>query len=81
MLALTAAPGGFTAAEFSAEVRHLTQHDDNNTRQAACDLRKLRGKKLIDKSGRTRASASHWGAPAPSPRCSPSATHGLGIVA
>ena len=53
-LALAAAPGGFTAAEFTAEVRHLTRHDNYTTRQAAYDLRKLRGKQLIDKPGRTR---------------------------
>jgi hypothetical protein len=53
-LALAAAPGGFTAAEFTAEVRHLTRHDGYTTRQAAYDLRKLRGKQLIAKPGRTR---------------------------
>jgi hypothetical protein len=53
-LALAPAPGGFTAAEFTAQVRHLTRHDGYTTRQAAYDLRKLRGKGLADKPGRTR---------------------------
>jgi hypothetical protein len=53
-LALAPAPDGFTAAEFTAQVRHLTRHDGYTTRQAAYDLRKLRGKGLADKPGRTR---------------------------
>jgi hypothetical protein len=53
-LALAPAPGGFTAAEFTAQVRHLTRNDGYTTRQAAYDLRKLRGKSLTDKPGRTR---------------------------
>lgn len=43
-LALTPAPAGFTAAEFTAKVCRLTRHDGYTTRQAAYDLRKLRGK-------------------------------------
>jgi hypothetical protein len=53
-LALAAAPHGFTAAEFAARVCHMTRHDGYTIRQAAYDLRKLRGKNLIDKPGRTR---------------------------
>jgi hypothetical protein len=53
-LALAPAPGGFTAAEFTAKVRHLTRNDGYTTRQASYDLRKLRGKGLTDKPGRTR---------------------------
>ena len=53
-LALAPAPGGFTAAEFTAKVRHLTRQDGYTTRQAAYDLRKLRGKGLAAKPGRTR---------------------------
>jgi len=53
-LALGPAPGGFTAAEFTAWVRQLTRHDGYTTRQAAYDLRKLRGKGLADKPVRTR---------------------------
>ena len=53
-LALAPAPGGFTVADHTAKVRHLTGHDGYTTRQAAYDLRKLRGKGLTDKPGRTR---------------------------
>ena len=47
-------PGGFTVAEHAARVRQITGHDGYTTRQAAYDLRKLRGKQLVDKPGRTR---------------------------
>jgi hypothetical protein len=53
-LALAAAPGGFTVAEHAARVRQITGHDGYTIRQAAYDLRKLRGKQLVDKPGRTR---------------------------
>jgi hypothetical protein len=53
-LSLAPAPGGFTVAEHAARVRQITGHDGYTTRQAAYDLRKLRGKQLVDKPGRTR---------------------------
>ena len=53
-LALAPAPGGFTAAGHAAKVRQITGQDGYTTRQAAYDLRKLRGKQLIAKPGRTR---------------------------
>ena len=53
-LALAPAPGGFTAAEYAARVRQITGQDSHTIRQAAYDLRKLRGKQLIHKPGRTR---------------------------
>ena len=53
-LALASAPGGFTVAEHAATVRQITGQDGYTTRQAAYDLRKLRGKQLVDKPGRTR---------------------------
>ncbi len=53
-LALTAAPLGFTTAEFTAKVQQMTGQNGYTTRQAAYDLRKLRGKCLADKPGRTR---------------------------
>ena len=53
-LALAPAPGGFTVAQHAARVRQITGHDGYTTRQAAYDLRKLRGKQLISKPGRTR---------------------------
>ena len=54
VLALVPAPHGFTVAEFAARVCQMTRHDGYTTRQAAYALRKLRGKQLIDKPGRTR---------------------------
>jgi hypothetical protein len=55
-LALAVAPAGFTVTEFTAKVRDMTgQTPENYTiRQAAYDLRKLRGKQLVIKPGRTR---------------------------
>jgi hypothetical protein len=55
-LALTPAPGGFTAAEFTAGVHAVTGWTaaGYTPRQAAYDLRKLRGKGLLDKPGRGR---------------------------
>jgi hypothetical protein len=48
-LALAIAPGGFTVADFAAKVRDLTGQAGCTIRNAACDLRKLRGKHLADK--------------------------------
>ena len=53
-LSLAPAPGGFTVAEHAAKVRATPGHEGYTTRQAAYDLRKLRGKQLISKPGRTR---------------------------
>jgi hypothetical protein len=69
-LALTAAPSGFTVADFTARVRAMTGQAGYTTRQAAYDLRKLRGKNLVVKPGRSR----RYQTPAPSPPCSLSAT-------
>ncbi len=56
VLALAAAPSGFTVTDFAAKLHAMTgQTDaDYSTRQAAYDLRKIRGKGLLDKPGRTR---------------------------
>ncbi len=56
VLALSAAPGGFTVAEFTVKVHAMTGQTDADytTRQAAYDLRKIRGKDLIIKPGRAR---------------------------
>jgi hypothetical protein len=56
VLALAVAPQGFTVAQFTAQVQAMTGQtpDHYTTRQAAYDLRKLRGKQLITKPGRTR---------------------------
>ena len=53
-LALAAAPHGFTVAEFTAKARQLHARADYTIRQGAYDLRKLRGKGLAVKPGRTR---------------------------
>ncbi len=53
-LALAIAPGGFTVADFAAKVRAMTGQAGYTARNAAYDLRKLRGKHLADKPGRTR---------------------------
>ena len=51
-LALAPAPNGFTVAEFASKVHALTgtSDADYNICQAGYDLRKLRGKRLVDKS-------------------------------
>ena len=53
-LTLAAAPHGFTVAEFTAKARQLNTRVDYTIRQGAYDLRKLRGKGLAGKPGRTR---------------------------
>jgi hypothetical protein len=53
-LALSAAPDGFTVADLTAKVHAMTGNIDYTIRQGAYDLRKLRGKQLVDKPGRTR---------------------------
>jgi hypothetical protein len=54
VLALAAAPGGFTVTDLAGKVHTMTGHPGYTVRQAAYDLRKLRGKHLIDKPGRAR---------------------------
>jgi hypothetical protein len=54
VLALSVTSGGFTVAEFTTKVHAMTGNVGYTTRQAAYDLRKLRGKELIAKPGRTR---------------------------
>src|SRR5450755_2823743 len=55
-LALAVAPTGFRVAHFTAQVRAITGQtpEDYSVRQGAYDLRKLRGKQLVIKPGRTR---------------------------
>ncbi len=55
VLALAVAPDGFTVATFTAKAHAMTGQGsaDYTTRQAAYDLRKLRGKHLITKPGRS----------------------------
>ena len=56
VLALAVAPDGFTVTDLATKVRSLTgaTETDYTVRQAAYDLRKLRGKHLIVKPGRAR---------------------------
>ena len=55
-LSLAVAPAGFTVAQFTAKVRAMTGQapEDYSVRQAAYDLRKIRGKQLVTKPRRTR---------------------------
>ncbi len=53
-LALAAAPHGFTVADLTAKVRLMSGQAGYTSRQAAYDLRKLRGKGLAVKPARTR---------------------------
>jgi hypothetical protein len=52
--ALGAAPDGFTVADLATKVHALGGHHDYTVRQAAYDLRKLRGHDLVVKPGRGR---------------------------
>ncbi len=54
VLALSAAPGGFTVADLAAKVQAMGGQTGYTIRQAAYDLRKLRGKDLVVKPGRSR---------------------------
>jgi hypothetical protein len=54
VLALAAAPGGFTVADLAAKVQQVGGQTGYTIRQAAYDLRKLRGKDLLVKPGRSR---------------------------
>lgn len=55
VLALAVAPDGFTATDLAAKVRSLNglSEAEYTARQAAYDLRKLRGKQLVVKPSRT----------------------------
>jgi hypothetical protein len=64
VLALSAAPRGFTVADLAAKVNASTGNSTYTVRQAAYDLRKLRGKDLVVKPGRSR----RYHVPAPSAR-------------
>ena len=56
VLALAVSPEGFTVADLAAKVQSLTGRSQGGYthRQAAYDLRKLRGKQLVVKPGRRR---------------------------
>ncbi len=54
VVALAAKPDGFTVADLTNKVHAITGDNSYTIRQAAYDLRKLRGHSLIDKPGRGR---------------------------
>jgi DNA-binding transcriptional ArsR family regulator len=54
VLALATASGGFTVSDLTDKVHSMTGTTDYTVRQAAYDLRKLRGKRLVTKPGRAR---------------------------
>jgi hypothetical protein len=54
VLALSAAPDGFTVADLTAKVVAMSANTGYTTRQAAYDLRKLRGKDLVERLGTSR---------------------------
>ena len=56
VIALSASPEGFTVGDLATKVQAMTGQtgSDYTVRQAAYDLRKLRGKHLVAKSGRSR---------------------------
>ena len=54
VVARSPAPGGFTVADLAARVCAMAGQADYTTRQAAYDLRKLRGKELAVRPGHTR---------------------------
>jgi len=55
VLALSPSPGGFTAPQLAEQVRRLSQQDDSQygSRRAAYDLKKLRGKQIVCRIGKT----------------------------
>ena len=75
VLALAASPDGFTVADMTAKVHAMTgqAHATYNTRQAAYDLRKLRGKQLVPNPRAPAATICPVGRPTIS-ACSPSGT-------
>ena len=54
ILALSAAPGWFTAAALANQVRTVGKLKDYNVRQAGYDLKKFRGKQFVCRIGKTR---------------------------
>jgi hypothetical protein len=69
VLALSAAPGGFTVADLAAKMQAMGGQTGYTIRHAAYDLRKLRGKDLLVEPGRSRRYQVPHPPPAPSPAC------------
>ena len=55
VIALSPSPGGFTASQLANQVQALGKHSasDYDARRAAYDLKKLRGKKVVRRIGKT----------------------------
>ena len=55
VLALSPSPGGFTASQLAEQVCRLSQQDESQygPRRAAYDLKKLRGKQIVCRLGKT----------------------------
>jgi hypothetical protein len=56
VVALSPSPGGFTASELACQVRALGKlnQSEYDARRAAYDLKKLRGKQIVSRIGKTR---------------------------
>ncbi len=56
VIALSPSPGGFTASDLANQVRVLSKQSESEygARRAAYDLKKLRGKKIVRRIGKTR---------------------------
>jgi hypothetical protein len=56
VLALAPSPGGFTASDLAHQVRTLSRQNESayGARRAAYDLKKLRGKQIVSRIGKTR---------------------------
>jgi len=54
-LTLSPSPGGFTASQLAEQVQRLSQQSESQygPRRAAYDLKKLRGKQIVDRIGKT----------------------------
>jgi len=55
-LDLSSSPGGFTASELAKQVQRLSGHSEPqySARRAAYDLKKLRGKQIVRRIGKSR---------------------------
>ncbi len=56
VIALSSSPDGFTASALASQVRALSKQSESQygARRAAYDLKKLRGKKIVQRIGQTR---------------------------
>src|SRR5207244_10400069 len=56
VIALSPSPNGFTASQLAGQVQALSKQSPSayGARRAAYDLKKLRGKKIVRRIGRTR---------------------------